>query len=236
VRGANTLFQAFRGVEGARQCCRALAALLVSTALAHAQKYDISALLGGTLGGTVQLEQLDVPHFDARVANSFSFALAGGFRFDSEFNNCKACALVEFRWLRQGTHLALTEQNPFLPTPTAVSSFHPSLTLNHFLGDFTQEFPIGESSKVRPFAMASLGAVRMTTPEAGATRFVFGIGAGVNIFPKPHWGIRLQAEYLPILMRSELERVVCTTGCIVIGNVGIMNQFVLSAGPTFRFK
>jgi hypothetical protein len=169
------------------------------------------------------------------VENSFSFGVSGGVRFDSEFNNCRACTLVAFRWFRQDTHLGLKE-NPFVPTPAGASSFHPDLTLDHFLGDFIQEFPVGESNIVKPFAIASLGAVRMATPAASATRFVLGIGAGVNIFIGSHWGMRFEAEYLPVLMRPELQRVVCTAGCVVLFNRGLLNQFALSVGPTFRFR
>jgi hypothetical protein len=66
-------------------------------------------------------------------------------------------------------------------------------------------------------------------------RFAFGIGTGVKIFPKPRWGIRIEVEYLPTVMHGELERLVCTGGCVVVLNGGVMNQIQLSIGPAFRF-
>jgi hypothetical protein len=229
------MFQALCGIQLVRQCCRLLVTFLVSIALAHGQKYDVTALVGGTFAGTVQLEQLGVPNFPARVEDSISYGVSGGFRFDSELNNCRACDLIEFRWLRQDTHLEL-KQNPLVPAPATAPYFHPAVTLDHFLGDFTHEMTIDESSIVKPFVTASLGAVLVTTPEASAARFVFGIGTGFKVFPRRRWGIRFQVEYLPIVMHTEFQRVICTTGCVFLLNGGITNQFVLSVGPTFRFQ
>jgi hypothetical protein len=218
-----------------KQCCRLFITLLLTDAVVHGQKYDITALFGGTFAGTVQLEQLAAPNFSARVEDSFSYGIAGGFRFDSELNDCRACDLIEFRWLRQDTHLGL-KQNPFLSPPVTAPSFHPGVTLDHFLGDFTHEFTIDESSIVKPFVTASLGAALISTPETSATRFVFGVGTGFKVFPKRHWGIRFQVEYLPIVMHTELQRVICNVGCIVLLNGGLMNQVVVSIGPTFRSR
>jgi hypothetical protein len=75
----------------------------------------------------------------------------------------------------------------------------------------------------------------MSTPAESSTRFEFGIGGGVKVFPRPRWGIRLQVEYLPIVMHAEVQRVVCAGGCIVMLNGGVMNQFVANIGPIFRF-
>ena len=75
----------------------------------------------------------------------------------------------------------------------------------------------------------------MSAPASSATRFAFGIGTGVKVFPAKHWGFRLSVEYLPIVMHAELQRLVCIGGCVVVLNGGVMNQFVLSFGPGFRF-
>jgi hypothetical protein len=207
-------------------------ALFLSVVSAHAQKYDITPLVGGVFGGTVNLEQTGVPNFHAHVDDSVSFGVAGGIRFDAD--DCQGCNLVEFRWLRQNTHLGLS-QDPLAVNPLTAPVFHPRLTLDRFMGDFTREWNIEESNKVKPYLMASLGVARMATPLASTARFVFGIGTGIKIFPAKHWGIRFQAEYLPIVMHADVERVVCAGGCIVALGGGLMNQFVLSAGPTFRF-
>jgi hypothetical protein len=77
--------------------------------------------------------------------------------------------------------------------------------------------------------------VRMGAPASSATRFVFGLGAGIKVFPSPRWGFRIDVQYLPIVLHAELQTLVCTTGCIVALNGGITNQFLVSIGPVFRF-
>ena len=206
--------------------------LLASAAAAYGQKYEITPLVGGMFGGTWKLEQPALPHIEAHFGDRLSFGIAGGVRFDAD--DCRKCNLIEFRWLRQETHLWPSE-DPILSPLIAASPFHPRVTLDHFLADFSHEWSIEESKMVAPFLTASLGAVRMATPEATAARFVFGIGTGVKIFPTRHWGVRFEVEYLPIVKSAELQRVVCVVGCVVALSGGIMNQFQISAGPAFRF-
>jgi hypothetical protein len=207
-------------------------ALFVNAVSVHGQKYEITPLIGGSFGGTIQLEQASTPNLDAHVADGFIFGVAGGFRFDGE--DGEGHDAIEFRWFRQDTHLFI-KQDPLVVTPSITASFRPGIALDHFLGDFTHEFIIKDAPKIYPFVTASLGAARMSTPASSATRFAFGIGTGVNVFPARHWGFRLNAEYLPIVMHAELQRLVCSGGCIVVLNGGVMNQFVFSAGPSFRF-
>jgi hypothetical protein len=64
---------------------------------------------------------------------------------------------------------------------------------------------------------------------------VFGVGTGVKIFPARTWKFRLGVEYMPIVMHTELQKLVCISGCIVVLNGGIMNQFQVTFGPSFRF-
>ncbi len=206
--------------------------LFVIAVSAHGQKYEIAPLIGGSYGGTIKLEQASTPNVDAHVADSFIFGIAGGFRFDGEEG--EGYDAIEFRWFRQDTNLFL-KQDPLVATPSSTASFRPGIALDHFLGDFTHEFTIEEAPKIYPFVTASLGAARMSTPASSATRFAFGIGTGVKVFPGKHWGFRLSVEYLPIVMSAELQRLVCAGGCVVVLNGGVMNQFVFSAGPSFRF-
>src|SRR5581483_4328071 len=209
--------------------CAPLFVLFVIVVSAHGQNFEITPLVGATFGGTLHLEQTGTPNYYAHVADAFSFGLAGGYRLDADDGGHD---LVEFRWLRQDSHLTLP-QNPLavsgpVPTPYTSSYFRPSVTLDRFLADFSHEFPIQEAPSIEPFVTASLGAALMSLPASSATRFAFGLGAGVKIFPALHWGFRLEAEYQPIVMHAELQRLVCTTGCIVVLNGGIMNQFQLS--------
>jgi hypothetical protein len=221
-----------------KQCFRLFWSLLLTLGVAHGQRYEITPLVGGMYGGTIKLEQQNVsPNVDAHLQDSLSFGIAGGFRFDADDIDediCRACNLVEFRWLRQDTHLRLS-QNPLLPPPVTTPVFNPRVTLDNFLADFTREWPLEDARKVRPFLTVSLGAARMSAPEASATRFVFGIGTGFKIYPKPRWGFVFQVEYLPVVMDVSVQRLVCAGGCIVALGGGVMNRFGFTVGPTFRF-
>jgi hypothetical protein len=107
--------------------------------------------------------------------------------------------------------------------------------VDHYLGDFTYEWNIEEAKAVRPFVLGSVGAARLSTPASGSTKFAFGLGAGLKVFPQRHWGVRAQVEYLPTLLNAEVQRVICTGGCVVAVSGGLMNQFEFSLGPVFRF-
>jgi hypothetical protein len=216
---------------------RVFGTLLVGVVAAHGQRFEVTPLVGGMIGGTWRLEQQGVRNFDAHLGDRLSFGIATGIRFDGEDEEgriCEYCNSIEFRWVRQNTHLSL-KRDPVVPTPVAAPYFHPDLTLDHFLVDFTHEWKIQESKKVNPYLTASLGAARTATPEGSTVRFVFGLGTGVKVFPSRRWGVRFQAEYLPIVMWAELQRVVCTVGCVVALDGGLMNQFQFSVGPIFRF-
>jgi hypothetical protein len=213
--------------------CRISITLLITVLPIHGQKFEITPLVGGMFGGTVELEEEGVRNFEAHMQDRFSFGIAGGVHYDAD--DCYRCNLIEFRWMRQNTHLRLA-QDPLVVTPAAaVSTFHPTVTLDHFLGDFTREWNLEDATMLKPFLTITLGAARMATPAASATRFVFGIGTGLKVFPKRRWGIRFQVEYLPIVMHADLQRVVCAGGCIVALNGGVMNQLQVSIGPAFRF-
>jgi len=207
-------------------------ALALSFPAAFGQRYDITPLVGARYGGSLKLEQQATPNVEARLADSISYGIAGGFRFDDE--ECEGCNLFEFRWIRQRTHIGL-KQDPLVVNPLGVTAFRPAVTLDHFLGDLTHEWSLQGAPAFKPFALLSLGAARMSTPAASTTRFVFGIGAGLKVFPRRNWGFRFQVEYLPMVMHADLQQVICTAGCIVVIGGGVMNQFEVSVGPTFRF-
>jgi hypothetical protein len=199
---------------------------------AGAQNFEIGPLIGGRFGGSFNVEQEGQPNFQADIADSLSYGLSGGILIDGD--DCVRCALLQFRWMRSSTHLNIP-QDPLAPTLQGTNVFRPAVALDHFLGDFTHEWQLEDVSNVRPFIVGTLGAVRMGAPASSATRFVFGLGAGIKVFPSPRWGFRIDVQYLPIVLHAELQTLVCTTGCIVALNGGITNQFLVSIGPVFRF-
>jgi hypothetical protein len=209
-----------------------LALFLATVVSAYGQKFEVTPLFGARFGGTIKLQPDSQPSTaTATVQDSAAYGVAGGFRF-GDYEGCEDCDLIEFRWMRQNTHLNLN--NALFVNPLIVPS-QPSVTFDHFLGDFTHEFPIEGSKKIRPFVRGTLGAARMSTPAGSGTRFVFGLGTGLKVFPTRHFGFRVEVEYLPMVMHAEVQRVVCAGGCIVTVNGGVMNQFQVSVGPAFRF-
>src|SRR6266478_1366228 len=76
---------------------------------AFGQRFDVTPLFGGRFGGTIKLEQQGVPNFESTVQNSVTYGVAAGLRLDGE--DCHNCDIIEFRWMRQNTHLGL-KQDP----------------------------------------------------------------------------------------------------------------------------
>ena len=70
---------------------------------AYGQSYEITPIVGARLGGTMELEQTGTPNFKASIADSISFGVAGGYRFDSV--DTEGHDLIEFRWTRQDSLL-----------------------------------------------------------------------------------------------------------------------------------
>jgi hypothetical protein len=138
--------------------------------------------------------------------------------------------------MRQNTHLGISQNSPPpVATPYALTPFRVSVAVDDFLGDFSHEFPLEDTHVVRPFMTGTLGAVRMSTPASAATRFAFGVGAGIKVFPSPRYGFRLQVEYLGIVRHANVQTVVCVSGCTVALDGGVTSQFQVSVGPAFRF-
>jgi len=219
--------------EGIGKTCWMLAVMLANVVPIYGQHFEITPLFGGRAGGSITLRREDQPsQARANLGDSAIFGVAAGVRFFSE-DGCDDCSVVEFRWLRQNTKLGFKESTP-VPTPFAAFGRVP-VTLDHYLADFTYEWDIEEAKAVRPFVLGSLGAARLSTAVSGTTRFAFGLGAGVKLFPQRHWGVRFQVEYLPMVMNAEVQRVICSGGCVVALAGGLLNQFEFSLGPVFRF-
>ncbi len=132
-------------------------------------------------------------------------------------------------------------QNPLmvnpLINPLTLPSFRPSITMDHYLVDFSHEFTTDEEYRIlQPYVSVSLGAATMGAPASSTTRFAFGFGSGLKVFPSKHYGFRLGVDYMPVVMSAELQRLVCVGGaCSFALGGGIMNQFEVNLGPAFRF-
>jgi hypothetical protein len=210
-----------------------LVAFFADIAQAQMLRYEVTPLVGGRAGGSMNLQEEGQPPIGrAHLADSVTFGVAAGFHFWDE-EECEDCSLVEFRWMRQHTHLGFKEATPVpVPTPLAASFSRTAVTLDHYLADFTHEWNLEQARSVRPFLMASIGASRMSTAVSANTRFAFGVGGGVKVFPHRHWGFRFHVEYLPTVMRSEFQRVSC---CVFAVGGEVISQFEFAIGPVFRF-
>jgi hypothetical protein len=204
-------------------------ALFFSAASAYAQNFEAAPLFVGSFSGNMKLQQAGQPNRLADLDHAIGFGVSGGYRYGHD-DDCEKCSLLGVRWMRQGTHLSAGNSSP------NATLFRPSVTLNQFLFDMAQEFPVAETHDVvRPFIIVSFGAAILSTPAESAARFQFGIGGGVDVYPKPRWGFRFQAEYLPMVMSSGEQKVLCAGGRIAVLGGGVMNQLNLSVGPVFRF-
>jgi hypothetical protein len=227
------IVEVFRATQFIRRCALMSTALLVAVVPALGQTFEITPLVGGLFGGSVKIEQEGEPNFHAHFTNRLSYGVAAGVRFDSD--DCEKCNTIQFRWLRQQSHLTV-DQDEFVAPVAGTPSFYPFVTNNDFLGDFSHEWPLKYHKYVAPFLTVSLGAAYLTTPVAGATRFEFGFSTGVKVFPTQHVGMRFQVEYLGIVEDANAQRLTCFAGaCLVAVNGNVISQLQVSAGPAFRF-
>jgi len=214
-----------------RICLIGLALFASSSALIAQQpetrnppRFDLTPLLGYRTGMSFGVE----PHVsgtDPRVV--FDANPSYGFAFGGHFND-EGEDVVEFRWTRQDSHIhAEGVQGIFIRR---------RLTLDQFHGDFTHEYiPDDWRSWARPYVMASVGATRLSTGSGNSsTHFSFGIGGGVKIFAGRHFGLRVQAEWLPLITTGNVA-FACGAGCVIHLRGDIANQAEFVVGPMFRF-
>jgi opacity protein-like surface antigen len=102
-------------------------------------------------------------------------------------------------------------------------------------------------SVVRPYFFGGLGATNfgeVTGTILGQTRtinsetqFSTTWGAGVKIFPSPHVGVRIGAQWTPTYIKTDAGGWWCDPwwGCYLVGDAQYSNQFQFNGGITFRF-
>ena len=120
------------------------------------------------------------------------------------------------------------------------------MSINNYHGYFAYNF--GEAdAPMRPFVMIGLGAtsfgeVNVNTglrsfTTAGETQFSTTWAGGVKIFPSPHVGVRLSAEWTPTYIKTDSVGWWCDPdwGCYLVGNAQYSSQFQFNGGVTLRF-
>jgi hypothetical protein len=211
-----------------RLCIVALTLLASSSALVAQEptepkypRFDLTPLFGYRTTMSFGIDPQDSRTNPRVVLDSDpSYGFAFGARFNQE-------DVIEFRWAKQDSHIHVEDFG-------AISS-RQRVTLNQFHGDFTHEYFVDEwPAWARPYVIGSVGATRLSGGGNDFTRFSFGIGGGVKLFAGRHAGLRLQAQWVPILLSPEVA-IACGVGCIVRvgGNLSSQGEFVV--GPVFRF-
>jgi hypothetical protein len=146
-------------------------------------------------------------------------------------------AEVGFRWATAPTTLQATGTTEREIGDLSIKSYH---------GYFAYNF--GESdAPMRPFVLIGLGATNFGSIDAtvggvnrsigGETQFSTTWAGGVKIFPSPHVGVRLAAEWTPTYIKTDSVGWWCDPywGCYLVGNAQYANQFQFNAGVTVRF-
>ncbi len=151
----------------------------------------------------------------AHLSGGGSFGLAVGIRYEET-------AVIEFRWTRQNTD-------------TRVNGALVDTRLEQYYGDFTREFILEATRIARPFVMGSVGMTRLSWAGKSTSRFSFGLGGGVKLFPLRWMGLRIQAHWLPIWLNPDVQGFACGGGCVVVLGGRLVDQGEVSFGPVFSF-
>ena len=185
-------------------------------------RLDLTPLVGYRTSMSFRIE----PHVrgtDPRVVFDASptFGLGMGMRINE-------ADLIEFRWARQHSDTHVED--------AGVTSSRQPVTLDEFHGDFTHEYvPDNWPAWAKPFVIGSVGATHVSGgANTSFTRFSFGLGGGVKLFAGKHVGVRIQAEWLPIVVDPHAA-FVCGAGCIVRIGGTVSSQGEVTIGPILRF-
>ena len=201
--------------------------VLCLPSVALAQHFEVTPLVGYRFGGSYEIQQEGHSGGPKVVlGDSVSYGVSAGVRFDE-------LSLIEFRWMRAKSHLSLGTGD-LSPTPVV---FPQPMTMDLFHGDFTREYFLEEQPWLRPYLTGSVGLARMASGGDSFSRFSFGLGTGLNLFPNKRVGLRLQIQWLPVWVEPEVRGFACggLTRCVFTLSGKVLQQGVVSLGPTFHF-
>ena len=185
-------------------------------------RFDLSALVGYRTSMAFPTEQ-NLQGFSPRLVLGAkpSYGIAAGVRLDED-------DLIELRWARQNTNVHLEGGAPSLSEKVFLDQLH---------GDFTHEYILDDwPAWARPFVIGSIGATRIAGgPNNSFTRFSFGLGGGVKVYFTRQLGLRVQAEWLPVVVSPEVGSFLCGGGCVAHLTGTVVSQGEIAVGPVFRF-
>lgn len=202
--------------------CAVLLLVAVWTPLCAQRRFDVSPFVGYRSSMTFYTAPDSQPGIKVQLSDGGSLGFAAGVRYDDT-------AVIEFRFARQNTSTTLSGAG-VAPSFGTISTH-----LEQYHGDFTREFVFDTAPGVRPFLNASVGVTRLSWLARTDSRFSFGIGGGVKYFPVKWFGLRLQAQWLPIWLNPELKGLACGGGCVIVLGGRLASQGEVSVGPTFSF-
>jgi|SRR5215831_17078292 len=188
------------------------------------QSFELTPFIGGRFGGTLEIQPESGPEVRASLRDATSYGVSAGVRFDD-------LSMIEFSWTRARSTLR------FEPVVNPLAAPLGNVTLDQFHGDFSREFVLEDLKTLRPYLTASVGATHFGAVNDGFTRFSFGFGTGLKLLLNSKFGLRFQAQWLPIWVDPEVRGLACGSGsgCIVVLSGKLIEQFQVSVGPVFRF-
>lgn len=185
-------------------------------------RFDFTAFIGYRTSMSFPVE----PHVAGTnprvvVDASPSYGVSFGIRSQEE-------DLIEVRWARQDSFFHAEEITPQPPRQ--------HMLMDQFHGDFShQPFIEDWPSWAKPFVLASVGATHLSGGGTlSFTRFSFGIGGGIRLYMSRHFGWKIQAEWLPVVVDPNVA-VACGGGCIIHLSATAASQGEVFAGPLLRF-
>ncbi len=101
--------------------------------------------------------------------------------------------------------------------------------------------------RMRPYLLLGLGATEYGSLDvmfngtqrsiSGNSKFSPTMGAGLKVFPRPRFGLRLEGRFTPTYIKSDTEGWWCDPywGCYTVEDPQYANQLEFSAGAILRF-
>lgn len=201
----------------------ALTVLLLASAQAgRAQRYEFQPFGGYQTPGSFDITATRQDQLRFKDGPSYGFTFAYRYTPSVQF---------EFLWDRNDTNVSQRDRT----TGSLTKLFRASLYQYQF--DALYEFR-NEETRLRPFIVAGLGFAHLD-PDGnfdGFTKFSYNLGGGVKYMPNRHVGLRFDARWMPIRIRSD-NQLFCNAfgGCFVAPQPVYLHRGNVTAGIIFRF-
>ena len=199
------------------------------------KKAEVYGLFAWTLSDGVDSEQSVVAgdgnvYDGVSTTDSWSWGFGGGYHVNDRIE-------VGFIFMQQMTTLEITGNNNLEVGDMNVNTYHPYLAFN--FGD--------TEARMRPYVLIGMGATSYSSVSFTAlstaretpsqTQFSTTWGAGIKMYPSPHFGVRVGLQWTPTYIKTDSEGWWCDPfwGCYVVGDPQYSNQLHFAGGVTARF-